>query len=284
MKKTFQVLIALCALAVAFPSCTKEGQYMPKKKISEIVYTRSYKDAATGVTISSTEREVWTWGRDVLNFIDYYDANGNRQNTAVFRCDGQNRIESIEDNAGTAKFDYDNNVIEEIEFLNKAGNESGKVEFEHKGGKVSAITLKGDLGGAKNGFNPLRLFFPETLADLMVKNASKAADTRYAFTWKGNNVAAIEVSGSSRASASFTYDDKQNPFRGFLHMMSGLNTSVLFSANNMLQMVYDGDGTEVTEDYAYTYDGNFPTRMTWKHKTTGVFGEYLENREREYRY
>lgn len=39
MKKTLALMVAFFALTVVFTSCTKEGQYMPNKKISEIVYT-----------------------------------------------------------------------------------------------------------------------------------------------------------------------------------------------------------------------------------------------------
>ena len=54
MKKTFALMIAVFAVAMVFTSCTKEGQYMPTKKISEIVYTRSHK---TGEVIVSTKMD-----------------------------------------------------------------------------------------------------------------------------------------------------------------------------------------------------------------------------------
>lgn len=283
MKRTFQFLMAVCAFVVAFSSCTKEGQYLPKEKISQIVYTKSYTEAITGITVSSTEKEEWNWGGDLLNFIDYYNSTGTRYNTTLFRYDDQKRIVEIQDGDGSAKFDYDDNQIDEIELYDQFGHETGKIEFEHKGGKVVAINVK-NYDFAQKGFNPLRFIFPESLAEMMMKNASKSSDTRYTLTWKGNNVKTVEAIGSTRSSANYTYDNKTNPFLGLYNVLVSQRGSLMFSTNNVVQMVYKDDNTNLTEDYSYSYDGNYPTRVSWVSTASGLIGNYKENHVKEYRY
>ena len=75
--KFFVGMLVLCALMV---SCTKEGLYNPKKKISQITYTYSYKseywDGNSWVVEDEYNGEdghqVWNWNGKQLESIDYY--------------------------------------------------------------------------------------------------------------------------------------------------------------------------------------------------------------------
>ena len=263
MKKTFVFMIAVFAVALAFTSCEKEGQYTPKQKISEVKHTRTYK-TATGTEISRTEREVWTWNGKVLSYIDYYDANDKRS-TALFRYDENNRIVEINYGNTTAKFDYDNNLIDDIEILNASGTVVEKYELEHKGKTVTAVnvTTKDNKSLISLPFNPLCLFIPESAANKVLENSQAKGSTRVLLTWTGKNVTAAEMSGSKNISYKWTYDDKTNPYKGLFNMV-GMGMDEIFSANNVVREEITENNTTKATNYSYVYDGKkCPVKVTW---------------------
>lgn len=262
MKKTFVMMMAVVAFAMAFTACEKEGQYAPKQKISEIKHTQTYK-TLTGTEISRTEREVWTWNGKLLSYIDYYDANDNRT-TTIFRYDKDNRVVEINYGDATAKFNYDNDLIQDIQFFNPAGKLEEKYELEHKGKTVMAINVtvndKKSLSAPR--FNPLRLFIPEDAADKVLEKSQAKGTTRIILTWAGNNVTELNMSGEYNFSYKWTYDDKINPLKGLFY---NLNLDETFSANNVIrEEVTAGSNTSAT-NYSYVYDNKkCPVKVTWE--------------------
>lgn len=266
MKKTFVFMIAVFAVVLAFTSCEKEGQYTPKQKITEVKHTRTYK-TPLGTEISRTEHEAWTWNGKLLSYIDYYDANDNRT-TTLFRYDENNRIVEINYGTSTAKYNYDNNLIKDIEIFNAAGTTIAKYELEHKGKTVTAmnVTLKDGKSVSSLPFNPLRLFVPENAANKVLEKSPAKGTTRVTFTWTGKNVTELELSGEYNISYKWTYDDKNNPYKGLFDVLT-LGMDEVFSANNVVrEEITEGSTTNAT-NYSYVYNGNkCPVKMTWESK------------------
>lgn len=265
MKKTFALMIAVFAVAMVFTSCTKEGQYMPKQKISEVKHTRTYKMPISGTEISQTEREVWTWNGKVLSYIDHYDANDNRS-TTLFRYDGNNRIVEINYGSATAMFNYDNKLIKDIEIFNAVGNMIGKYELEHKGNTVTAInvTLQDGKSLTSLPFNPLSLFIPDDAANKVLENAQAKGTTHVTLTWTGKNVTAMEMKGSYNLSYRWTYDDKNNPYKSLFDVVT-LDMEDYLSENNVVrQEIAEGGSTHAT-NYSFVYNSKkSPVTRTWE--------------------
>ena len=97
----------------------------------------------------------------------------------------------------------------------------------------------------------------------------------YTLTWSGDNVSEISATQTmdgetNSATAHFTYDNKNNPYKnlqfGILGLFANGDTRA-FSKNNVTKSVIDytiEDGSEVErqtieENYTYTYDGDWPT-------------------------
>lgn len=265
MKKTFAIMTAVVVAAVFLTSCEKEGQYAPKQKISEIKHIR-YHELPSGTTISNNEREVWTWNGKVLSYIDYYDAKEDRVAHTLFRYDDKNRITEINYGSTTAKFDYDDNVIDEIKVLDENGATIAKFDLEHKGNTVTSIDVTLNDGKSLTAlpFNPLNFFMPEDAANKVMECSRAKGTTHVTLTWTGKNVTAMELSGAYNISYKWTYDGKNNPYKG-LFDMNALDMGVIFSANNVVRQVLTEGGSTFTTDYTYTYDGkNCPVEKSWK--------------------
>jgi len=262
MKKTFVLMIAVFAFAMVFTSCTKEGQYMPSKKISEIVFSKTYK-SPLGTEISRTEREVWNWNGKLLSYIDYYDATGDRS-TTLFRYDDDQRIEEINYGSYTAEFDYEDGLIEEIQITNEYGDLVVKYAFEHKGKTVTAIDINSN--GSKSleqlPFNPLKVIIPENAAKRALQGAATKGSSRMVLTWTGKNVTGLDIIGSTKASYKWDYDDKINPFKG-LYDVEQSRCDLIYSENNVTREEMTDATAVVVENYSYTYDSKYPVLKEW---------------------
>ena len=267
MKKTLVLMMAAFALTMAFTSCEKEGQYAPKQKISEIKHSRTYK-TPLGTEISRTEREVWNWNGKLLSYIDYYDANDNRT-TTLFRYDEDNRIVEINYGNSTAKFTYDNNLIQKIELTSESAPMIAKNELEHKGKTVTAIDMTFSAKGTSVTslpFNPLRLFVPESAANKLLECSQAKGNTRATFTWTGNNLTEMNTSGEYNLSYKYTYDDKNNPYKGLFDVTT-LGMDEMFSANNVVREEITEGGSTKAVNYSYVYDNKkCPVKLTWESK------------------
>lgn len=287
MKKTVALMIVTLAVAMFFTACTKDGQYMPKKKISKIVYTQSSK--VEGLTVSTTQSEKWTWGGDLLSLIDYYDNAGDRVRTEVFRYDADNRLEEMEDATHNVKYTYNNdNRLEVIEVREVAtGKLVSKMELGYKGSKLATIdvTSNEEKGVKSVAFNPLRFFVPENAAEVVMSTpATKGSTVRYMLTWTGNNITEM-TSEPFGYSVKWTYDDKINPFKGFLNL-NDLTVSQTHSKNNIVRQEYVAQGNKIVRDFTINYDGNYPIKTKYQaESSTFVPGvSLMVDYEAEYTY
>lgn len=274
MKKTFALMIAVFAFAMVFTSCTKEGQYMPNKKISKIVRTRSH---MTGeLLVSTTQSEKWTWGGDLLSYIDYYDSKDNRIGTSIFRYDDDRRIEEVEDGTFSVKYDYDDGHLDEIEITNIAtGKKYRKMDFDYKGSKLSSIEITTydqtyDQKGIEDlAFNPLRFVLSDEVAEAVMSMPATKGVEHLTITWTGNNITEIT---SGTYYAKWTYDDKINPFKGFFN--ADYTISETRSANNPIREEVSMDGKVTVIDYNYEYDGKYPTKVKYQTESSTLIPGY----------
>ena len=283
MKKTMVSLLAIFAFTIVFTSCTKDGQYMPNKKISEIVRIRSHKVGE--LVVSTTESERWTWGGKVLSYIDYYNSDGVRTRTVLFRYDSDNRIEEIEDGVYNVKYDYENNHLDEIEVVNtNNGKKVQKMEFTYKGGKLATIDVTTyDTKGAESYlFNPLRFIIPENVAEMVTSQSAAKGSVRYTLGWTGNNI--TEMKDSHGSSVMWSYDKNTNPFKGFLN--TELDFNLTCSANNVIRQDLSVNGKVTVQEYEYVYDGKYPTRVKYQSESSTLVPGYtlLVDNVTEYEY
>lgn len=282
MKKTFALMIAVFAMIVAFTSCEKEGQYMPKKKISRVVYTHSHK--VGDLTISTTESERWVWGKDQLNYIDVFNSDGDKTNTFIFRYDEDNRMEEVEDKEYTVKYDYDDGHLDEIEIKNKlSGRLLKKMEFSYKGSKLATIDVTTDSKGNEPlSFNPLRFVIPDEIAEMMLSNDAAKGTVRYTVTWSGKNISGITSDAPDRSYVKWTYDEMNNPFKGFFNTAYGLDE--MYSANNAVREEYSTDGKVSVIDYNYEYSGKYPTKVKYQTESSTLVPGYTLTVDNEITY
>lgn len=276
MKKISLLLTAILFTA-AFSSCSlfgdKDGEYSPKEQIS-----RKYYDDGEGKTLS----QVWNWNDKQLQSIDHYSYSGSISWTEDFSYNKKGQIERVDDyaNRESTEYTYDGKKLSKATYYYK-GSIEYELTFMYDGNKISRIEYM-ELGKGRNnrmfkeGFSPLNLLLPEKSLEKLHTILNRATDSReyvtVELTWEKDNVSKIEVfEGGFRATYSFKFDDKLNPYTGFfsLYPEESIIEDLSLNKNNPTQLTYteseDGDTYSETVRYSYTYDGKFPTvqRMTF---------------------
>lgn len=296
MKKT--ALFAAAAALLLFGACQKDGKYNPKEKISnvseEYCSVSSYFSGEEWVTDSSITpkhvSEQWTWDGKKLSqiaYIDYdYDDQGNMvldgQDLVKFNYDGSQMTEVTTSYGERMTFTYDGKKLQKAELYDGTAMPYMTYEFEHDGKKISSMTVTMawvyyDKKGAKvSRLEHLLLgnIIPQTkstdkfVCQLHAKAAKAGQSIRMDLTWDGDNVSKIVAATPyGNATATFTYDDKNNPFKNFGPMFGfygETETGVEFcNKNNITKMVIsDFEGGSDEENYTYTYDGQWPVSCT----------------------
>lgn len=291
MKRTFAfatIVAAVCLLA----GCQKEGKYNPKEKIaniySEYGSSSEYFDGQQWQTdnqYSSGKQlsEVWTWDGKKLTQIDYPDDE--YPETIRFSYDGSQLVEAVTDEQ-QIRFTYDGKLLSKAEVFYLYGGQptlAMTYTFEHDGKKISRVTLSG-MGMEPFNTNSkaqhshlqkllLANFWPQsTAAQRAIKKLQACASKdnqsiTIDYTWDGDNVSKLQSQQQGfSVSVSFEYDDKNNPYQGFVLSGAGMSeTGVEFcNRNNIVKETYTYmDGQEDTESYSYEYDGKWPTSCTY---------------------
>lgn len=278
MKKILLFLIAV-AMVMTFGSCHKEGKYSPSKKISKIYKESGYPGYFSGRYLS----ESWNWNKNQLQSIFHYNNDGSISYTDDFTYKN-GRISRVDRRYSWAynymEFTYDGGKLSRMtEYYN--GQLAGESSFTYKNGKISTMNetyyMHKDktMPMVKSTF--LSLIIPE-LSDRIVENLyrlsnkSKGNNTyTYSFEWNGDNISMIKYSyGYEWEEVKFTYDNKKNPFYGFLSNDSNSeNFAKYCSKNNITRETwteYDEGEMEIdTDTYTYTYNGNWPTSRRWQY-------------------
>lgn len=296
MKKT--ALFAAAAALLLFGACQKDGKYNPKEKISnvseEYCSVSSYFSGEEWVTDSSITpkhvSEQWTWDGKKLSQIAYigydYDDQGNMvpdgQDLVKFNYDGSQLTEIATSYGERMTFTYDGKKLQKAELYVGVATPYMTYEFEHDGKKISSMTVTmaeeydGKKGAKVSRLEHLLLgnIIPQTkstdkfVCQLHAKAAKAGQSIRMDLTWDGDNVSKITaVTPHGNATATFTYDDKNNPFKNFGPMFGfygETETGVEFcNKNNITKMVIsDFEGGSDEENYTYTYDGQWPVSCT----------------------
>ncbi len=294
MKKL--ILFVFCAvLCVALTSCEKEndGKYNPKKKIQKV-----YLDNGGEKVLD----QMWSWNGKLLSKIDYYSGEEIWYTDEYF-YDNKNRITILYEDGDYLAFVYENGHIKTINYywfdeleesfaLYYDKNKLSKIEWT--GIEVAGI----DKGGRERRLNPLAGLIPqgcEVFEQAVRKMHSQHKGEEkliMELTWEGKNVshivAYIEGDPEDITEASFTYDNKINPLKGWhtlwMDYVLGVREDEQFtysSLGNVLtaDYVYKNNGVEydrVFTNYSYEYEGNYPIKVAATMNGETYFTRYYE--------
>lgn len=299
MKKTL-IAIALVGMIAGFTSCnkTKEGQFNPKQKISQVYQEESDNEDGTWQSWGRQLAEQWNWDGKKLASIQYSVWGCNE----TFSYDNKDRIISgtIVDASGatlTSEYAYDGKELTSIT-SKKGGEITSKIEFTHENGKISQFSISEmEYYWDEEDFrtSPLRCLFPERIcrdirrcqikAEKLAKSAGKAmSTTKFNVTWDGKNISSLSTSlWGMVIKINYTYDNKINPYN---HLMSTIGFSTcmemgtfsMFNENNPTQIHEQitgwGENEDMTIHYTYEYDGNYPIKATYEAPVISENWEY----------
>lgn len=267
------VLVSLCAFL--FVSCEKEGQYLPKKKISRI--TTSTASTLWGVTTTAvTGYQDLEWSGKLLSKITLRDGDGDVYGAVVPQYDNKKRVTSLHcvtgDDIDDFKFTYDGKDLMKITRYSNDKDAVTEYSFRKDGKNVVEITVQGYSSKALDyaGINPLQFVLPQEIAEA-IKPSDEKVSIIYRLAWDGKNVSSMEEirNGVVAANYDWAYDDGINPLRGLFSTGNGsLNGfEELYSANNVLEShsIIHLSLTNLEEHfkYEYEYDNNYPVKKSW---------------------
>ena len=256
------ITLLVVAMTLMFASCTKDGVYKPKKKISKI-----YETVATDPNPEKVLKETWTWDGKLLSKIDYKDGD-----VAKFVYE-KKQLKSIESGDSRIEMSYDSKgkYIENFKLYYK--NElQATYTFEH-GDKnlISGYTVEYEGGlidknSSRLVENVFRFLVPEISADgaaeyiMVASNNLKGNKYTVSLTYDGKNVIGkVAKNGDATINYTYTYTDYLNPFYGLLdtEVDNGLSKNAVSSCVRTASGMPD-------YNYAYTYkaDGKVPTQVT----------------------
>lgn len=290
MKKINFSIVTLVAVAMmfVFASCTKDGVYKPKKKISKI-----YETVQTDPNPEKVLKETWTWDGKLLSKIDYGDGDfvtftyEKNQLTAI--NDGDRRMELNYDSKGklidNIKVYYDNVLVMTY-------------TFQHDKNLISSYTMEyagGDIDKAKCARlveNVFRFIAPEA-AKNEAANYVKAAESNLKgntytveFTYDGKNVSEQLVKKAGKEiHYTYTYTNYKNPFYGLL---MGMDIDLLSKNAPATCVRTVTDMPEYQYSYTYKADGKVPTQVTetlkWILSIGNISSEHVETTVTDYEY
>lgn len=291
--KSIKFILALAVVAMLFGSCQKEGQYNPSKKIKKLT-TTVQRDGVTSDNESGYAEYIWDGNK--LSSVNYYSSKGEIDKVQRYYYDSKNRVESIESSTdNTLKYSYNGNYLETIKHYR---NEILYFTYnvKHNGNKISEIIVEqsDEASSEKAGemvpceINPF-FFFPEEVSSAInksVENSFTKGQTvkTYTLTWKNNNITKLGiVQGGITTTNEYTYDNKNNPFYGWLCIWSQ-SVDDMFSKNNVTTIsgkTVSGAGeSSGSIEFTYEYSSSFP--KTKKYTDKDYYGEYKTVMEYEY--
>lgn len=314
MKKVFYCTLAVAVISL-FAACKKDGKYNPKEKIANVYEEELFISSSNygGQTYSDTNQtpkrltERWTWdGKKLTQIVYVYytqEWNGTSytetpvEETVKFTYDGD-QLSEANDGDERIVFTYDGKKLQKAEVYED--NQTTPYEtlvFDYDGKKISKITATATYTSSFDKSQPAlgrmeRLLLSNMLPDMKPvekvfakarKSGAKETSTgTIEFTWDGDNVSKMVVKeGSYTTSATYTYDDKKNPYQGFLYVIPDMmeDGPTFTNENNVVKAVYQysafDEGSSET-NYTYTYDGKWPTSRTAVNSNTYDDYSYYE--------
>lgn len=272
MKNLTKIIVFVFISAFLFSSCHKEGQYLPKKKITRLEHSTTYSNALGELT-TLNDIEDWTWNGKLLSKITYRNGNGDALATASFIYDKSKRVSQLhyESASGLTQdylFLYDGKNLTQIDMIGNDDEES-VYTFTRVDGNVVEITLNTDESKTFDEmvFNPLRFVLPLEVVDVITTSATKGGTSVYKLTWDGKNVISCEIlsNGVLAETNTWKYDENVNPFKGLFGTESLYGFDDLYSANNVVEETFTVPllNTTVTKNFTYEYDGKWPVKQMW---------------------
>lgn len=274
MKNLVKTLLLVAVCALLFSSCEKEGQYLPKKKVSRITYVTS--STLWGITTTAvTGYQDWEWSGKLLTQITLRNGDGDMEGTIVPQYDSKKRVTALHCVLDTEiedyKFTYDGKNLMKITCYSNDKDAVTEYTFRKEDKNVVEITVQGYASKALEGtgINPLQFVLPNEIAE-RIKPSDEKATIIYKLTWNGNNISSMEElrSGVTYANYNWAYDNGINPFKGlFCNVDGSLNGfEELYSANNVVEShsVAHLSFADMEEHfkYEYEYEDNYPVKKT----------------------
>ena len=263
--KFILVIALMCAVAV---SCTKEGQFNPKKKISQISNSESYKYEVWNGNSWEVEDEDnsnyvsqrWNWNGNVLEGIDFYSSDGTLDYSEKYTYKGKQLSTISWGGSGRFELVYEKGKLSSIDYYSGSSLLVSYV-FTHDGSKISKITVN-SYDAKATVEHPLPSWLLNVPARDFMKASRDNSSYEYEFEWDGNNVKRLTyLAPDEREDYYFSYDNKLNPLYG-LWDTEEFDFISIMSKNNVTRLEYTSDGETHVNNYSYTYDGKYPATMT----------------------
>ena len=274
MKMKRIILLSTITVLMFCVACKKDGVYKPKKKISKITHTEK---------LFSIE-ENWTWDKNLLTQIqtNYSPSGVSHAIKFSYNSKGQlTRVDSENFDGTYTLFEYDKNKLDKIlEYWDN--KESYEYKLKYDGKKLLEIVITEFVQDASiapmDRQSPLAYICSPDMAQTIAENSiamdkhiqRKAANLfcTISFEWAGKNISKMtcDYPGNGKFVYTYTYDDKINPFNGFLdlNLANAYQYDYIYkNKNNIKSMVEEGGNWFAS--YEYTYEDKWPVAYT---KTT----------------
>jgi len=282
MKKTIKFVAMLLVGVLMFASCQKEGQYLPKKKITRIDHVATMDISGTPTTIVN-EYETWEWSGKLLTKITYYRSNDEVVGFITPQYDSKKRIESFHSEMESTIFDYvvtyDGKNLMKITCYDSNNELVSEYQFTKEDGQVMTITYEtfNEEVAKCDKVNPVNLILPSEVVENLQPSKGKRVNVN-TLTWDGKNLASMKtvVDGdeTSYIEYTWTYDNCINPKQGLFSQPGFAEFFKLYSANNALtnKVVTHSNNLNLTIDseYAYEYEDEYPVKQTWTATSMGL--------------
>ncbi len=266
MKKCYLLAIVLSAMVLSFTvSCSKSeestptnpetpdnpinhgdqmGVYNPGKKIKK-VYQEEWGE-------NKKLLSVWNWTGNKLESIDHYDDDGIWNYKEKFSYDEKNRLTHIDYEGAPSNryvdFEYNEDELVRVKDYSANGLQA-TFSFTNQNGKMT---------------------------ECVYRNSDFVNEFKVNWFWSSNNVEKYTGSMSTWTDMTtllMSYDEKKNPFKGFLAPMvhfwvwsprweeEFLPYYMCWSENNITRLKIE-EGGELDEIFRYVYDSDgFPISM-----------------------
>ncbi|MDR1975170.1 MAG: hypothetical protein LBQ31_10965 [Bacteroidales bacterium] len=288
MKKI--ILLSVITL-FALISCTKEGVFNPKKKLSK-TYSQFI---ALGISGEKELQQIFEWDGKLLNAIkdkdgvieQQFEYNSKKQLVKITNPESPNYYVSLS---------YNGSKIETQE-LYMDGKLFAKSEYTHSGNKITEMVISLDAAllfeSPKKMTEKLSYFgIPKKMTEKLSSHAAKFPSSAqkaslpfisfYAVSldWSGKNISKMTIRYSDeilsllegdnvsdwRTYVTYSYDKNENPYYGFFGVSGELPIleATSLSENNVTSEKFeDNEGDSEVDNYVYEYENKFPVKRTY---------------------
>ncbi len=264
MRKTFRFLTIAVVLTATllFSSCQKEWEYTPKHKISTISVATTI-DIGDGPVVQPIQLyEMWAWEGKLLQSIT------RQQNYLQYTFEyDQKRVSRISSSqGGYALFTYEGDELIKMEDYTNYNQLVYSEEYSYEKGKISDIKvyILTDLffkEGNTSSFGLLNYIAP-SFDKLIPRSNTKDGETirNVTLQWENDNIVEIVLTeDDTRTVATYTYDDKINPYYGAAQQFI-LGTHATISKNNIITEKITNNAGVYNSTFEYVYDGSLPVQ------------------------